>query len=182
MTQEIELLKSVCQRLEHAGMPYMLTGSLAAHFYAVPRMTRDIDIVIEMMNLEVNKVFQIFQDDFYVSKDSIFDAIKFETMFNVIHNKSGFKVDFIIRKDLPYRNVEFQRRRQIEFDGIKIWIVSSEDLIISKLYWAKDSFSELQINDVRNLMSSIPDFDVKYIEKWVLELNLKEVYAKVQSQ
>jgi Nucleotidyltransferase of unknown function (DUF6036) len=181
MTQEIELLKSVCRRLEEAGTPYMLTGSLAAHFYAVPRMTRDIDIVIEMMNLEVNKVFRIFQDDFYVSKDSIVDAIKFETMFNVIHNQSGFKVDFIIRKDIPYRSVEFQRRRQIEFDGVKIWIVSSEDLIISKLYWAKDSFSELQINDVRNLMRSIPKLDVKYIEKWVLGLNLNDVYAKVRS-
>lgn len=179
MTQEIELLKSVCRRLDHAGMPYMLTGSLAAHFYAVPRMTRDIDIVIEIMNLEVNKVFRVFQDDFYIAKDSIFEAIKFETMFNVIHNNSGFKVDFIIRKDMPYRNIEFQRRRQIEFDGVKIWIVSPEDLIISKLYWAKDSFSDLQIKDVRNLMGAIKNLDLKYINQWVLQLNLNEVYAKV---
>lgn len=56
MAEEIDLLKLVCQRLEEAGMAYMLTGSLAANFYAVPRMTRDIDIVIEIDRFEIGKI------------------------------------------------------------------------------------------------------------------------------
>lgn len=64
MSQEIELLKAVCRRLEQAPIPYMLTGSLAAHFYSVPRMTRDIDIVIELLSFEANNVVRLFQDDF----------------------------------------------------------------------------------------------------------------------
>ncbi len=179
MSQEIELLKSVCQKLEQVRVPYMLTGSLAAHFYSVPRMTRDIDIVIELLQLEVNKIVGLFQDDFYVSKESISEAIQFETMFNIIHENSGFKVDFIIRKNLPYREVEFQRRRLIELDSTKVWVVSSEDLIISKLYWAKDSFSQLQIGDVRKLMTSVKDLDMNYINKWIQQMGLSEIFTKV---
>ena len=48
MSEESEVLKEVCRRLEAADISYMLTGSVAANFYAVPRMTRDIDIVIEV--------------------------------------------------------------------------------------------------------------------------------------
>jgi hypothetical protein len=49
MTNELDILKQVCQGLEQANIPYMLTGSLAANFYTVPRMTRDIDIIIEIL-------------------------------------------------------------------------------------------------------------------------------------
>jgi len=36
--------------------------------------------------------------------------------------------------------------------GVKTWIVSREDLILSKLVWAKDSKSELQIRDIIDLI------------------------------
>jgi len=63
MAEEIDLLKLVCQRLEDVGIAYMLTGSLAANFYAVPRMTRDIDIVIEIDRFEIGKFCQRFESD-----------------------------------------------------------------------------------------------------------------------
>jgi hypothetical protein len=44
MTTELDILKNVCQKLNDAKIPYMLTGSFAANCYAIPRMTRDIDI------------------------------------------------------------------------------------------------------------------------------------------
>ena len=43
--EEIQVLKDVAGRLDRAGIPYMLSGSMAMHFYAAPRMTRDIDLV-----------------------------------------------------------------------------------------------------------------------------------------
>ncbi len=48
MKSELDILKIVVERLDKADIPYMLTGSMAANFYTVPRMTRDIDIVIEI--------------------------------------------------------------------------------------------------------------------------------------
>jgi hypothetical protein len=181
VSEEIELLKLVCQRLEKAGVAYMLTGSLAANFYAVPRMTRDIDIVIEIGQFDIGKFCRHFENDFYLTRSSIVEAVEHESIFNIIHNVSVFKVDFIIRKDSSYRDTEFQRRNQIELDGMQIWIVSPEDLIISKLFWAKDSLSELQLRDVKNLQASIKKLDEKYIDHWVQKLKLNAIYERVKN-
>lgn len=66
MSEEVEVLKTVCKKLEMAHLPYMLTGSFAANFYATPRMTRDIDIVIEVLAADIDPFFHVFKDDFYV--------------------------------------------------------------------------------------------------------------------
>ena len=47
-TPELLALRDVCERLDSAAIAYMLTGSLAMSFYARPRMTRDIDLVIAL--------------------------------------------------------------------------------------------------------------------------------------
>lgn len=181
MLQELDILKLVCHRLEQIDIPYMLTGSFAANFYAVPRMTRDIDIVIEIHKLDINKLLQIFQKDFYIAKDSISEAIEHQGMFNIIHNDSVFKVDFIIRKNAHYRKTEFQRRRQIKLGDAPIWIVAPEDLIISKLFWAKDSLSEMQLKDVKNLLLTLQNLDKEYLYQWVEKLDLNHIYQKVKT-
>jgi hypothetical protein len=181
MSEEIRILKLICDRLENGNIPYMLTGSLAANFYAVPRMTRDIDFVIEIFEFDVSNFFQIFQNDFYIDKTSIADAIKHKNMFNIIHNDTVFKVDFVVRKDSSYRKTEFQRRRRIDLDNTPIWIVAPEDLILSKLEWSKDSLSDFQLRDVKNLLTSTKNLDEEYINKWVQELGLNSVYEMVKN-
>lgn len=180
MINELDVLKIVVKRLESAGIPYMITGSIAANFYTTPRMTRDIDIVIEVEEKDTEILFPLFFNDFYVDKDSIKNAIRTKQIFNIIHNEGIVKVDFIIRKDSNYRKIEFKRRRSMVFEGLKIHITSPEDLILSKLFWAKESLSEIQIRDVRNLLKTVHNLDVDYVEKWVRELGLEEVYNKVK--
>ncbi len=176
---EFEVIKIVVKRLDSAGISYMITGSIAANFYTTPRMTRDLDIVIEVGENNAETLFSLFSDDFYIDKDSIKSAICNRRMFNIIHNKGLLKVDFIIKKDTKYRDTEFKRRRSIKFEGLKINITSPEDLILSKLFWAKESLSELQIKDVKNILKTVLNLDVGYIRKWVKELELEEIYKKV---
>lgn len=179
MTGEIATLKHVCQCLEELNIPYMLTGSFAANFYAVPRMTRDIDIVIEIFNPDIDKFFHAFQGVYYLDKGTLSEAIEHEGMFNIVHQGTVIKIDFILRKDTPYRREEFRRKRQIEFDDVKIWIVSPEDLVISKLFWAQDSLSERQLSDIKNILSTSIGLDEEYIQKWVSGLGLNSIYEKV---
>ncbi|MCB1068527.1 MAG: hypothetical protein KDK56_10140 [Simkania sp.] len=172
---EVDVLIVICQRLELAGIPYMLTGSLASSLYLAPRMTRDIDIVIELNPSSVPSLTQVFQHDCYVSEDAILEAIKYERSFNVIYQPASYKIDFMIRKNASYRKIEFQRRRQIEIQKTLIWIVSPEDLIISKLHWAKDSLSEMQLKDVQNLLNC-QKLDEKYMHEWIKKLDLEKLY------
>lgn len=61
---EIQILKLVTNKLEEIAIPYMLSGSVASSFYAQPRMTRDIDIVIELAAEQILKVIEVFSKDF----------------------------------------------------------------------------------------------------------------------
>lgn len=178
MIDEKGVLKIVIKRLESAGIHYMVSGSIAANFYTVPRMTRDVDIVIEVEEADAEKIFSLFSDDFYIDLESVKEAIRYKQIFNIIHNEAIIKVDFIIKKDTEYRKVEFERRRNIVFGQDRIDITSPEDLIISKLYWAKDSLSDLQIRDVQNMIKTVHGLDMEYIGKWVAKLGLEGVYRK----
>lgn len=179
MTSEVDVLKIVINKLESANIPYMLSGSVAANFYTIPRMTRDIDIVVQVQSPDTERICSLFSDEFYVDKDMVRKAVIERSMFNIIHNEGVVKIDFIIRKDSEYRKLEFERRRSILFEGTKINIVSAEDLVISKLYWAKDSMSEMQIRDVKNLIKTVSGIDSGYMAKWINTLGLEDIYKEV---
>lgn len=179
MTSELDVLKIIINMLESANIPYMLSGSVAANFYTIPRMTRDIDIVVQVQAPDAERIYSLFSGEFYVDKDMIRNAVIERSMFNIIHNEGVVKVDFIVRKDSEYRKLEFERRRSILFEGSKINIVSAEDLIISKLYWAKDSMSEMQIRDVKNLLKTVSGIDSGYMAKWINTLGLEDIYKEV---
>jgi hypothetical protein len=77
-----------------------------------------------------------------VREQSIRESLAKESIFNLIHNESVIKVDCIVRKMSEYRTAEFERRQKISILDFTTLIVTKEDLIISKLFWAKDSRSE----------------------------------------
>jgi hypothetical protein len=174
---ELDLLKLVANRLNDAGIDYMLSGSVALTFYGKPRMTRDIDIVIMIPLETVDEFVKLFELDFYIDKDTVTDAIKNKFMFNIIHLETVIKIDFIIRKNQEYRILEFNKRKKMKLEDRDVFVVSLEDLIISKLYWAKDSFSEMQLKDIVSLMDL--DFDLDYVKEWGRRLGLDSILGRV---
>jgi hypothetical protein len=82
---EIDIVRDISRRFERAGIPYMLTGSMAMNYYAQPRMTRDIDVVIAISRDDVARVAELFQSDYYVSEENIRESFVHESIFNVIH-------------------------------------------------------------------------------------------------
>lgn len=177
MKTEFDILNEVCQKLEILNIDYMLTGSLAMSHYSTPRMTRDIDIVLEINLSDTDKFISLFKDEYYLSEESITESIKHEFIFNIIHLASSIKIDFIIRKNEIYRKIEFNRRKKIQLSDFELYIVSKEDLIISKLIWFKDSESELQKRDISNLISTT--YDKNYLYEWIDRLNLKDIFNLV---
>jgi hypothetical protein len=77
----------------------------------------------------------------------------------------------VILKNEPFRQTEFQRRTAIDFLEMEVWVVMPEDLLISKLIWIQDFKSNLQIEDIKNLMK-IENLDFNYIDYWIKELGL----------
>ena len=180
MQNQMDVLRDVSTKLSRAEIEYMLTGSFAMNYYAEPRMTRDIDMVVALEPKDSDLVVRMFEPEYYVPKDAVRRAIANEGQFNIIHTQGIIKVDFIVRKSEEYRRLEFDRRREVEVEDMKIWIVSKEDLIISKLYWARDSHSELQLGDVKNLLKS--GYDNLYLTAWTENLGLSDLLRECLSE
>ncbi len=115
MASEIDIVRDVSRKLDQAGIGYMLTGSMAMNYYAQPRMTRDIDVVIALGPNDVERMASLFEADYHVSEESIRESVAHESVFNLIHHESVIKIDFIVRKQGEYRQVEFERGRRSQF-------------------------------------------------------------------
>jgi hypothetical protein len=167
----LSLLEKISNSLDDKNIPYMLSGSVALNNYAIPRMTLDIDIVIELHQENLPDFLSIFGDKFYVNENTVREETQRLGMFNVIDHQTGFKVDFILRKNTEYRKNEFDRRKKVKIANVDTWIVSAEDLVISKIEWIQVYQSEKQINDIESLLMS-NEIDKKYISLWCEKLNL----------
>lgn len=174
---ELDVLRDVSGRLTSGGVAFMLTGSMAMNYYAQPRMTRDIDLVVNLASEQINLLMTMFENDYYVDRQAIARAIAERSMFNLIHNDTIIKLDCILLKSDQYRQQEFARRKLVSLGDFETWIVSREDLILSKLYWARDSRSELQLRDVKNLLTV--DCDMPYLYSRGEQLGVKALLMEV---
>ena len=155
LPDQLSILKLVTARLDVAGIGHMITGSIAAGHYAQPRMTRDLDLVVELEPADAERLVALFGDQFECDLHTIRAAITRRMFLNLIHTEAIVRVAVVVRKNTPYRFEEFGRRRRVDIDGQAMWIVSAEDLLLSKLLWAKDSCSELQLRNVRQLLREV---------------------------
>jgi hypothetical protein len=177
MLTDMDVLCLVGERLHAQGIHYMLTGSVAMAYYSTPRMTRDLDIVVQLERGQVGALVDAFSEDFYIDEEAALDAIASERLFNLMHLGSAIKVDLIIRKSTGYRRLEFERRKYVQFGAIHTWIVSREDLILSKLVWARDSGSELQRRDIHQLLAGPVELD--YLEHWAAALGVRALLEEL---
>lgn len=125
--------------------------------------------VLEEQQLEL--FISLFKSDFYYHEPSIREEIQRKGMFNLIDNLSGYTIDFIIRKDEDFRRIEFSRKQRIKVFDFDAWVVSIEDLIISKIIWTQTYLSNRQLDDVKNLLKS-PEVDKNYVKHWCEKLRL----------
>ena len=180
MDEQLEFMKMITSRLDSARIPYMLTGSMAMAVYSIPRMTRDIDLVVEITPTDVNKIYSLFSEDCYIDQDSIIQAVHEHGIFNIIHNEWVIKADFVIRGNEEFRREEFARRQKIVIDDVPISVVTAEDLILSKLVWSKQSSSDLQLRDVRQMLCTVSELNWQYMQKWATILKIDDLLYKAK--
>lgn len=180
MTLE-SFLRRVVGIVERVDVAYMLTGSLAAAYYATPRATRDVDLVIAVTLDEVGVLVEELDDaGFYVDLEAAREAVRQQGQFNAIDPDSGWKVDWIVRRNRPFSIEEFERRRRVETMGLVLPMVTPEDLIVAKLEWARMGASELQLRDAAAILAEHGhDLDRDHLERWIEELGLGREWEQV---
>lgn len=182
MTQA-ELLADIAERLDAAGIPYMVVGSIAGSFHGEPRTTVDIDVVIDPTAEALQRfVASLPRSAFYVDENAASEAFGRRTSFNVIDHGSGGKVDLLIRRDRPFSRTEFARRLNATVLGRDVPIATAEDTIIAKLEWAVAGESERQLRDVARILAVSGDsLDRAYLAQWLTQLDLEAAFLRAEA-
>ncbi len=180
-----ELLQKVVSVLERLGIPYLITGSVAAMAFGEPRLTNDIDIVAAIDEKHIRDFLMSFPpDEFYVSEEAAREAILRQEQFNIIHPGSGIKIDVIIKQDTPFDDSRFKRLQRIyPAESYQANFAAPEDVIIKKMEYYKAGGSEKHLRDIAGILKisrEIVDWD--YITKWAERLDLDEVWDPIRKK
>jgi len=173
-----ETLRDFVSRVDQLGVQYMVTGSVAMSVYIPARFTMDIDVVIEIMPADAERFVAVFVDRYYINPNSIRRAVDNQSMFNIVDQKQGVKVDCIPRKSDDHSIQRFNRRLLATIDEVRCWCITKEDLILAKLMWARESHSEVQFRDISNLAES--GYDEDYVNTWKDKLRVSDTWSALE--
>lgn len=158
---EANLFKIFTVRLDKIGIRYMVTGAVAAIIYGEPRLTHDIDLVIELKMEEVKKIQEAFPlEEFYCPPE---EAIKLEIKrpsrghFNIIHRETGFKADCYLMGDDKLHLWGMSKRKELDIEGEPVWVASPEYVIVRKLEYFREGRSEKHLKDIASILAVSPD-------------------------
>jgi hypothetical protein len=180
--EQAELLRHVVEVLEQQGITYLLVGSLASGVYGHPRLTHDIDVVVELRQDQVTGLCAAFPAaDYYVSEKAAHEAVAGGGQFNVIHPASGNKIDFMIARQDGWGRSQISRRRQEQIlPGRPGYTAAPEDVIIGKLWYYREGGSEKHLRDIAAMLQvSGDEIDKAYIDHWARELGFTEAWQAI---
>ena len=139
----------------------------------------DIDLVIDPEPDQLDAFVRAIEAaGMYVSDVAAHEALAHRSMFNVVDTQSGWTADLIVRKLRSFSEEEFARRHEIEFLGVSLHVASLEDVLLSKLEWAKLGGSARQLEDVASLVRLRGDeLDHEYVRHWVQTMGLEAQWS-----
>lgn len=98
-----EFFEYVIDTLEFLEIPYMVVGGFAAIFYGEPRLTLDIDILLNLRFEQIKPFLQAFPSpEYYLSEEALRESLRIRCPFNVIHVNTGAKADLV---PLPHEHL-----------------------------------------------------------------------------
>lgn len=168
--------------LEHAEIPYMLTGAFASSVYGMGRGSPDLDFVVGADEEGVKRLlWELPEAGFYSELSQVLDAYCKRSTFNILDSITGLKIDFILLQDREFSRVEFERRRKLQVWDSPLYVATPEDVLLSSLEWAKLKGFGRQIEDTAGILKVRNDLlDRSYIGKWVQELNLTAQWSQAR--
>jgi hypothetical protein len=160
----------------------MLVGSLASGVYGEPRLTQDIDFVINPTAAQIDLICQSFpSDEFYVSSDAARQALASHGQFNVIDPSSGNKIDFMIARSDAWGHEQLARRQRMRLlPDREGFAARPEDVILSKMLYYEEGGSEKHLRDITAMLKTSGHLiDHEYVRKWADQLGVIKIWDAI---
>lgn len=180
----VEVTLKVIDVLEALDVPYVIGGSAASIVHGIVRTTVDSDLLADLKAGHVEPFVAALEDEFYVERQSIHNAIAFRKSFNLIHQATMFKVDVFIPKTRSFDQAQLARRveKVIARDPQRTaWIASAEDIVLAKLDWFRmgGEVSEQQWRDVLGVLKTQTGrLEIGYMRETASELGVDNLLER----
>jgi hypothetical protein len=173
--------------LENLGVRYHVGGSFASSIHGVPRQTRDLDLVAELMPGHVAAFAARLHTDFYLEEEAMRRAIERHSHFNLIHHATGFKVDLFVSGAGAFDCAEMERATPFllgEDPPRSVLIKSAEDTLLRKLAWYRlgGEVSDRQWSDILGIVRvQAVLLDLPYLYTWAALLDVADLLDRALS-
>jgi len=176
---EHNLFRIFVSRLNKLSIPYMITGAVASIIYGEPRLTNDIDLVIDMKSDDVESFSDAFPiEDFYCPPPEV---IRLEIdrsqrgHFNLIHHATGFKADIYASGRDELHHWGLSNRKPVDVEGEQFWLAPIEYVILRKLEYYREGESEKHLRDISSILAfSSDEIDFNILEERIKKRNFEK--------
>lgn len=170
------------QPLEAEHIRYAVTGSVAGSAYGEPRMTNDIDIVVDIAIDDVERVAQAFPaSEFYFPPEEVVVVELRRAQrghFNVIHHDTGFKADFYPKGSDALQEWALSGARRVDVDGVSLALAPPEYVIVKKLEFFREGGSQKHVDDIQAIVKQQTGaLDLSLLERHVHRLGMDALWA-----
>ena len=172
------------ERLEAVGAPYMITGATAAILYGQPRVTNDLDVVLDLDDTTRTALLRAFPEtEFYVPPESVIRTEQARPQrghFNLIHLDSGYKADIYLAGTDPLHAWALPLRRRFRWaEDLEIVVAPPEYVVLRKLEFYREGGSTKHSADIRAIRE-VTGVDETALAPWLERLGLASLWQELK--
>ena len=181
-------LYAVLAILGRVGIAYSLGGSMALAVYSMGRQTNDADLTVEPFPDKEGSFLAALGKNYYVSPEAVASANRRRASFNIIDQRTGFKIDFFVRPLIDFDESAWSRRRPVTLTdqaADPVVVQSPEDLVLFKLrrFRRGGEVSDLQWRDVTGLLKILAGrLDNPYLDHWASRIGVTDLLARARQE
>jgi hypothetical protein len=177
-----EAILAVVKGLKNAGIDYMLVGGHVAVTYGVPRLTKDADFVVELGQASISELGKRLLPGIVLDSQASFESATGTTFYRLKTRDGSYVIEIFLLSDDPHDKERFARRRPVKVLGEFMDLPTPEDLIVTKLRWAKRAMREKDVGDARFLIATrTATLDWPHIERWADRHGTRELLDKIRA-
>lgn len=161
----------------------MVTGGLAAIIYGEPRLTNDVDVVLQLSPADAERLAAAFPTARYYVPP--LETIRSEAArashghFNLVDLETALRADVYCLGEDPLGTWAMARRRAVPVGDITVWVAPLEYVIVLKLRYYREAGAERHLRDIATMRRISEELiDQQALDDWIRRLGLASEWRK----